>query len=234
MRFIAVLLTTCVVAYRVPVDLYVMSTCPDGALCSKLFDTIFDDLHSIMDMNVDYVASSLQPTKCKRGPEDCEGNRQQLCYRQYHQDPHQWFKVLSCMSWKQDDIPSVQMWRDCANKFGAPLSTSDLSCVNGEDGRRLLEQSARRTLDRGVKKSCTIFLNNKKRCVHDGTWKECTGDTTSLAFVKDICDVYEKETGQRAPVCTASLNKQKWSELDETLREMEGFIQEEEKKKKRV
>lgn len=29
------------------------------------------------------------------------------------------------------------------------------------------------TIDEYDRKSCTILINNKPVCVHDGTWKEC-------------------------------------------------------------
>ena len=38
---------------------------------------------------------------------------------------------------------------------------------------RLFHKSIEFGKTMGLEKSCTIYINGEKDCVHDGTWKEC-------------------------------------------------------------
>lgn len=60
-------------------------------------------------------------------------------------------------------------------------------CSKGQRGFELLVKSVQNTLDNGVGTSCTVFIDNKKRCVVDGgVWRECPGGSTVADFVRSI------------------------------------------------
>ncbi|KAG0376172.1 hypothetical protein BGX24_008165 [Mortierella sp. AD032] len=66
-------------------------------------------------------------------------------------------------------------------------------CSGGQRGFDLLVKSVQNTLDHGVGTSCTVFIDNKKRCVVDGgVWRECPGGYSIDDFVRSIKDAAGK------------------------------------------
>lgn len=52
----------------------------------------------------------------------------------------------------------------------------------GKEGKTLLRNSIKRTSNElNAKKSCTILLQGKVRCVHDGSWYDCDVSFDQLA-----------------------------------------------------
>lgn len=49
------------------------------------------------------------------------------------------------------------------------------SCINGKEGIKLLKKSIKKSAKLNVTKSCTILIEGKQTCIHDGEWKDCPG-----------------------------------------------------------
>ncbi|KAI5455118.1 hypothetical protein NCC49_002389 [Naganishia albida] len=75
----------------------------------------------------------------------------------------------------------------CVGEAGANDATS-----GGKEGQALLLESVERLIDLDVTKSCTILLEGKIRCVHDGSWKNCDDGHEILDFVHSIDREYER------------------------------------------
>jgi len=154
-----------------------------------------------MDLTLIYVAE-LNSTEadfgvtCMHGPGECAGNVQQLCAAKYA-SPSQWWEFVRCQNSKgrfQVGLPDVAL--QCARTVGIDWETSGVgNCAGlsgsgkGKEGVQLLRKSLLRGKALGIEKSCTVLINRKKVCVHDGTWKECEGGTD---FVEQINSEYER------------------------------------------
>ncbi|KAF9336975.1 hypothetical protein BGZ91_009727 [Linnemannia elongata] len=150
---------------------------------------------------------------CKHGPLECAGNTQQLCFREFFPDYKVWVPFVTTMnSWQPRRIGEPVYAREVAErvlglrqrrvrrflsreegdkeekeKEQETLLEKVDECSNGQRGFELLIRSVQNTIDNGVGTSCTVFIDNKKRCVVDGgEWRECPGGSTIADFVRSI------------------------------------------------
>ncbi|KAJ7129689.1 hypothetical protein C8R44DRAFT_777406 [Mycena epipterygia] len=190
---------------RVPVELGVMSRCPDALLCEAVFDEVLKKVGSKINLTLVYVArlNSTEPEfgiTCLHGPGECAGNVQQLCAAKYSP---KWWEFVQCQNQRgrfQVGLPDVAF--ECAQTAGIDWETSGLGDCAGLDGSgkgtegiELLRQSLGRGNALEIEKSCTVLINHKKVCVHDETWKECEGGHDVDDFVKQINSEYERRNG---------------------------------------
>ncbi|KAG9068354.1 hypothetical protein KI688_010622 [Linnemannia hyalina] len=150
---------------------------------------------------------------CKHGPLECAGNTHQLCFREFFPDYKVWVPFVTTMnSWQPRRIGESAYAREVAERVlglrqrrvrrflsleeeDAEEKKKELEvllekvdeCSEGQRGFELLVKSVQNTLDHGVGTSCTVFIDNKKRCVVDGgVWRECPGGSTVADFVRSI------------------------------------------------
>ncbi|KAJ7771350.1 hypothetical protein DFH07DRAFT_866378 [Mycena maculata] len=191
------------VKVRVPVQLGVMSRCPDALLCESVFDQVLQQVGSKIDISLVYVANfnSTDPEfgiTCMHGPGECAGNVQQLCAAKYST---KWWEFVQCQNSRgrfQVGVPDLTL--QCAQKVGIDWETSGVgSCAGldasgkGTEGIELLQESVSLGKSLGLEKSCTVLINHKQMCVHDGEWDECEGNVDD--FVGKINSEYELING---------------------------------------
>lgn len=67
----------------VPVELAMMSRCPDFFICASVFDRVFEKASNKVDPKLLYIGdldeSISYGVRCMHGPSECRGNVQQLC-----------------------------------------------------------------------------------------------------------------------------------------------------------
>ncbi|ORY95539.1 hypothetical protein BCR43DRAFT_493146 [Syncephalastrum racemosum] len=180
----------------VPVELFVMSKCPDAVHCENVFAKVLDkvDMNRVQ-LDVNYIA---QPDpdqslgfKCKHGESECLGNVQELCFRHLHPDPRIWYSFILCMNEHYGAIGKGNgLAESCAKRLGVTYEPVE-DCAASTLGQSLLATSVDRTNHLNVTKSCTIFINNRLRCIRDGTWKDCPDGHDVSDFVKTIEDAYD-------------------------------------------
>ncbi|RKO88151.1 hypothetical protein BDK51DRAFT_8734, partial [Blyttiomyces helicus] len=124
-------------------------------------------------------------TRCKHGAAECLGNIQQLCTRAHYPSPSQWFNFILCENRNWRSIPDAHLGASCAAKFGIDYDVVR-GCMDGDEGVQLLAESVAATKAAGAGRSCTIFIDGKKRCIHDGDWDECDAGHSVADFVRDI------------------------------------------------
>ncbi|KAF9313175.1 hypothetical protein BG003_005527 [Podila horticola] len=185
-----------------------MSRCPDAMKCEATFAKVFDTpnlapVHPTLsfigaiERTVNVSATSVTTTvTCKHGPEECAGNTQQLCFKKQHPDHRVWVPfVVGMNSWQPRRIGELQYLREVASRIGGAAADEDKltlveQCAQGAEGLELLVQSVQNTLDHHVGTSCTVFVEDKKRCVIDGgVWRECPGGFQVADFVRTINEV---------------------------------------------
>lgn len=192
--------------HPIKVELYVMSRCPDAMRCEATFDEVLDHVHSIASVQTHYIGTLNNGTvKCMHGPLECTGNVQQLCM--FHHIPpahnYDWFwKSLMCQNLGSvGDWASLQKCLDGA-AVDAAVQEKIHACVDGEEGQGLLLQNVEETVAKGVKHSCTVYIDKQYRCTADGgTWYDCPGGFAVDDFKHTICDAYHNHTGAVPPVC---------------------------------
>ena len=54
------------------------------------------------------------------------------------------------------------------------------------------------------RKSCTILINHKVRCIHDGVWSECDGGHEPEDFVDTINIEYDNLNPSQPPPLSSS------------------------------
>ncbi|KAF6762622.1 hypothetical protein DFP72DRAFT_876365 [Ephemerocybe angulata] len=197
---------------KVPVQLGVMSRCPDALLCESLFNEVLPEVLDKVNMSLVYVAKfdpsdDIFGVKCLHGVEECAGNAQQLCVKKYAPREN-WWEFVQCQNYQgraKIGLPEVAL--QCAKTAGIDWRSSGVGkCAGfdgsgtGEEGVDLLRQSVELGQDLGITKSCTVLINGRKVCVHDGTWKECEGGHEKSDFVKLIEDEYRRlNEGEASP-----------------------------------
>lgn len=189
---------------KVPVQLGVMSRCPDALLCENIFDQVLDKVAGKIELSLIYVAK-IDPSepdfgvRCMHGAEECAGNVQQLCVAKY-ESSSSWWEFVQCQNFEgRDKIGNPDITLKCGRVAGIDWATSKAKECAGLDGNgqgaegiRLLKESVVLSQTLGVEKSCTVLISGRKVCIHDGTWKECEGGHAVNDFIKRIDDEYER------------------------------------------
>jgi hypothetical protein len=135
---------------------------------------------------------------CKHGPSECLGNIIELCAAEVYPDPKIYLGFTLCLSRKYADIPSKSLVEDCAMEHGIDFEKLN-DCASKDDGgfgMGLLRDSCARSIEVGAGISCTVRLDEKKRCVRDdGAWKDCAGGSSVKSLVDDIDTIWKRENG---------------------------------------
>ncbi|KAG6854792.1 hypothetical protein C0991_001219 [Blastosporella zonata] len=188
---------------KVPVQLGVMSRCPDALLCENVFNQVLKKVSDRVDISLVYVAKideneQVFGVKCMHGLEECAGNIQQLCVAKY--EPSAWWEFIQCQNYEgRSEIGNPNLTLKCANAVGIDWENSAAAeCAGldgsgtGSEGITLLKESVIRGHKLGIEKSCTILINGEQVCIHDGTWKNCQNGHSVNDFVKQINAEYDK------------------------------------------
>lgn len=188
--------------------------CPDAAICEPIFADVLSKIGDIVSIETDYITKSNDNGKtltCLHGPEECTGNKQQLCAHEQAKEEelprNKWFDFVTCQAGEYRNIPQPGLVEKCADKVD--LDAKEIQkCANSDLGDELLRASAERTKASGATKSCTVFIGGKQKCFVDGgSWSGCSGKVAD--FLESVCDEYEKIGGDRGAVggCPSKIGK---------------------------
>ncbi|KAI6105591.1 hypothetical protein F5141DRAFT_1006319 [Pisolithus sp. B1] len=187
---------------KVPVVLGVMSRCPDALLCESVWDRVLQRVGDKVDISLSFIAKpnasdEIYGVTCLHGMEECAGNVHELCVAKYHPTP-EWWSFLHCENFQgraQVGLPDTAV--KCAEVAGFQWENDRArECAGdngqGHEGVRLLQESVKTSMQLGIKTSCTILINGRQVCIHDGTWYECEGGHTPADFIRQINEEYER------------------------------------------
>ncbi|KAJ3194256.1 hypothetical protein HK101_003142 [Irineochytrium annulatum] len=196
---------------KVALTAFVMSKCPDAVYCENAMADVLAKVGSLVDFKTEFIAkinsSATYGATCMHGDDECRGNILELCTRKVYPDTNKWLNFTRCLNKKYWDIPDEGMTEDCAHEnLGGPDALVDVTeCMEGDAkiGQKLFLKSVKEAERLGVKKSCTIFINDEQRCIRDGgKWYDCPGGSSTEDFVKSICEAYQFAEGEDKPeVC---------------------------------
>ncbi|GAA97781.1 uncharacterized protein L969DRAFT_100400 [Mixia osmundae IAM 14324] len=182
----------------VSVKLAVMSQCPDAQICEQVWDKTIPKVADKITLELVYIGKldqrSKYGVKCMHGELECAGNIQQLCFARHFPNYKEWWPFVSCQNYGSlKNVGTESVARSCAKVAGKDWDADGLaSCASGERGARLLRESVRIAEYLGVEKSCSVLLNDRVICIHDGTWKSCSEGHEVSDFVRQVEDEYRR------------------------------------------
>ncbi|GAA5939200.1 hypothetical protein JCM3775_003210 [Rhodotorula graminis] len=180
----------------------------------------------LVDMELVFIAhedsSAPYGATCMHGELECKGNVQQLCAARHWRagsegrkkkgvdgeaeatlarEKRAWedsWNFVQCMNYGETSrIGSDAAAKRCASVVGREWTDTLASCVEGKEGRRLLVDSLERAERLAVKSSCTILIEDKPICIHDGSWKQCPGGHDVRDFAREVRDTFERLNSER-------------------------------------
>ncbi|KAL8697783.1 MAG: hypothetical protein Q9224_002146 [Gallowayella concinna] len=174
-----------------------MSKCPDARDCLR--DLVVPAMEQIVD-KVNFTLSFIgsvdknDSIHCMHGPSECLGDMLSLCaINLYPTDPVRYLGFSNCLISSYTKIPSRELVEPCSLEHGIAFENLN-GCVSEEGkGLDLLMNSVERSQAVGVKRSCTVRVNDKTWCVRDGgEWKDCPGGSNTKNLVEEVERLYEE------------------------------------------
>uniref|UniRef100_A0A093UZP2 GILT-like protein C02D5.2 n=1 Tax=Talaromyces marneffei PM1 TaxID=1077442 RepID=A0A093UZP2_TALMA len=199
------------VGKTVPLDVHIMSKCPDAKDClQKLILPAMEQISDKVDFKLSFIGST-SDIECKHGPTECIGNMLMLCAANLPFPSSQIstprtpvirsLGFANCLIDDYPEIPSRALVQNCALEHGVDFEALN-ACASREDddfenpgdptpedpsGIALLRKSVRHTHDVGVTKSCTVRLDETIWCIRDnGQWKDCAHGSDVSTFVGEV------------------------------------------------
>ena len=101
------------------------------------------------------------------------------------------WSFVQCQNANLLAIGEPSLAEKCIGQLGdsIPPETGDRvrGCYNGREGKDRLRESVENSWTEGVTKSCTIWIDDRPRCIHDGgVWYDCPGGGSDV-IVEHAC-----------------------------------------------
>ncbi|KIW63785.1 hypothetical protein PV04_08757 [Phialophora macrospora] len=182
---------------KVPVEIHIMSKCPDARDCLReLIVPTMVEVSEKVNLTMSFIGSidpNSDAVSCKHGPGECLGNIILLCAAKVYPDMKLWLGYANCMISDYPDIPKRDLVESCAMEHGLDFQKLN-SCISDEgEGIDLLRASIERSQENNVTKSCTVRLAGEIRCIRDGgEWYDCPGGSSVEDLVGDINKLYDQ------------------------------------------
>ena len=138
----------------------------------------------------------------RAGPSECSGDLQQVCAQELSAGNNTALvDFVMCQDDSQAAIP--ENGGSCAEQAG--LDSAKLqACASGSRGAALLRQSIAHTDSLGIDVCCTVYVQKKEFCVHNGEWQQCSqcGDDKAQCLIDAVCAA---APSPRPKVCSSAL-----------------------------
>ncbi|MCB9688896.1 MAG: DsbA family protein [Alphaproteobacteria bacterium] len=162
-------------------EMYVMSQCPYGVQVENAIGPVKAQLGDALDLKINFIGEGEAGSfTSMHGPDEVRGDIVQLCA--YSQDPGRALDLILCQNKAPKEVATN--WHDCATEVGMDAAGLE-TCVNGDDGQKLLATSFEKAKEKGARGSPTMFINGRPY----------QGGRKSNDFLKSIC----QELGDGAP-----------------------------------
>ncbi|EXJ55298.1 hypothetical protein A1O7_08225 [Cladophialophora yegresii CBS 114405] len=180
---------------KVPLEIHVMSKCPDARDCLReLIVPTMVKVSEKVNLTMSFIGSidpNSDAVSCVHGPAECLGDIILLCAAKIYPDVKLWLGYANCLISDYPDIPKRDLVQSCAMEHGLDFQKLN-SCISDEgEGIDLLRASIERSQENNVTKSCTVRLAGEIRCIRDGgEWYDCPGGSSVDDLVGDINKLY--------------------------------------------
>ncbi|CEQ43006.1 SPOSA6832_04880, partial [Sporobolomyces salmonicolor] len=156
---------------KVPLTLGVMSKCPDAEICETVMDRVLDThTGGIGGGGKDEVVGDLVKlglvfiAKC--------------------------VFTLPTSERVRADLGSAARREQANETYGVSCMHGELECKGNVQQLCAIEHWGEESM--GITKSCTVMLNGRKICIHDGVWKDCDAGHEVGDFVRQITDEWNR------------------------------------------
>lgn len=167
---------------RVRFDLYVMSQCPYGVQAENLLKDVFAKIGDRVEFHLEYIGSGTASNLGSlHGENEVKGDIAQLCAIKY--SPNKYFDMVLCMNENPSSIPGN--WESCAAKTGVDAAKVK-SCYEGDEGKKLAEESFKRSEIAGAQGSPTMKINGQNY----------NGRRDSNSILSALCNGFTKDAPQ--------------------------------------
>lgn len=106
---------------------------------------------------------------CLHGPEECEGNVQELCAMNHADTQEDWWHFLQCLNFEgKDQVGDKALAKRCAGvalipwedekKGGVTTRQGIKRCVESQEGKDLLRASVKRSQALGIECVASVWL----------------------------------------------------------------------------
>ncbi|MBT4824602.1 hypothetical protein HN695_05835 [Candidatus Woesearchaeota archaeon] len=165
---------------QVKLDFYVMSQCPYGTQVEDAVKPVLDQLGGAVDFNLEFIVTETAPGQFQslHGTPEVLGNIAQLCAAEYY--PDKYMDMVVCMNANAQAIPGN--WNACAKSSELDVAKIE-ACYDGDEGKELLSESAKKATAVSARGSPTIFLNDQPYA----------GGRTENDFLRAICNAFESD-----------------------------------------
>lgn len=157
-------------------ELFVMSQCPYGVQVVDAAAEAKKTLGDAFQLKIQYIGEGTAGAlTAMHGPSEVKGNLAQICA--INHAPDRYLEMLVCQN---QDMRNVDTnWRACAAQ--ARLDVERLaSCIEGDEGQKLLAASYQEAARRGATGSPTIYVAGK----------EYQGGRKPRDFVRAVCEAH--------------------------------------------
>ncbi len=140
------------------VHFYVMSKCPFGTQVEDAIAPVLKEFKDNVNFKVDYIVQETAPGEFRslHGPTEVEGDKVQLCVQEKY--PKKFVDFLVCQNKNYQDLAgSIDK---CAEENGID-ATKIKECADGEEGTKLLSDSAKASMAVQAQGSPTMYFNNQ-------------------------------------------------------------------------
>jgi hypothetical protein len=203
MKFLLPLLalaTTTWAKLLVPLEIHIMSQCPDAADCaSQLLSPALPEIANITAFTLSFIGSTTdEGVTCKHGPAECAGNMLHLCGAHLSMPPRpvpvqRYWGFTECLLSDYGRMGDREFVEHCAKMTEGEWGLKEIERCAGDVGEELLRKSVERSREAGVKTSCTVRLRGKTVCVRDGgVWKDCLHGNRPEDLVRLVREAYEE------------------------------------------
>jgi hypothetical protein len=167
-------------------EFFVMSQCPYGVQVVNAVAPALEKLGANVEFKMNFIGENQNGTLTSmHGDAEVKGDIVQLCAAR--QAPWTYLKMIECQNKNSREVNTN--WESCGKEAGLDVARLK-TCLEGEEGKKLLEASFAIAKERGADGSPTIFLAGKPY----------QGGRKSNDFVKAICAEFGE--GPRPEACT--------------------------------
>ncbi|MBP7125180.1 hypothetical protein KBD49_02320 [Myxococcota bacterium] len=163
---------------KVEFTMHVMSQCPFGVQVENAFKPVKDKLGDAVDLRIEFIGQEPSPGQLTsmHGDNEVKGNLLQICA--LNLDPAKGYDLILCMNKDMRAIPGN--FDACAAEVKIDAAKVK-ACAEGDQGKKLLSDSFKRSQEKGARGSPTMFVAGQPY----------QGGRTEMDFMRAICAKYQ-------------------------------------------
>jgi len=162
--------------HKASLEMYVMSECPYGVQVENAIAPVKEKLGNALDVQINYIGQKNgDQFQSLHGPTEVSGDIVQLCAAQ--QGTEKLIDFITCQNANPKQV--AENWKDCGTQSGYDVGALE-TCMNGDQGKKLLSDSYDLSQSKNARSSPTIMLDGQPY----------RGGRKTNDFLRAICATY--------------------------------------------